>query len=62
MNEEHPVEVFLQLKRMAVHAGVDERDAEKLTERFLLALATQNGEIARDIAEERGWVGGSTGD
>ena len=54
--EEHPSSIFMQLRRMALQAGVDPRDARVLTDRFMTALAVQNGEVARDIAVERGWI------
>ena len=57
--QDHPTDIFMQLRRMAIDAGVDPRDARVLTDRFLTALAVQNGEVARDIAEENGWIGGT---
>ena len=54
--QDHPTDIFMQLRRMAIAAGVDPRDARVLTDRFLEALAVQNGEVARDIAVERGWI------
>ena len=54
--QDHPTDIFMQLRRMALQAGVDPRDARVLTDRFMTARAVQNGEVARDIAVERGWI------
>ena len=54
--QDHPTDIFMQLRRMAIQAGVDPRDARVLTDRFMTALAVQNGEVAHDIAVERGWI------